>query len=255
MKTVFTALLFTLLCTCGRAQGSNIVLLEESLVAPDGLYFAGDRGVDYQFGPQISAHGDCIKVSNGYIFVTWYQGGMDKRFLRLSRRRLNDPTAPWVTLEFPDQHIGYQGNPTIGDSHNTIAVAISEVDGRVHLLYDMHAYAASQQPDNYFNYRISDEGAAFLPDEAFTIDKFSAKRNYLKAGLNYERTTYPTFFETSDGQILVEYRIGGAGNGDFFLSRYDGTEWQAPYIFTDGTIPLPNRYSEYGGKRAIGDKL
>lgn len=255
-KASSALLLLTLAVTCGRAQSeTDIVLLEEKLVAADGLYYAGERGTDYQFGPQLSAHGDCIKVSNGYLFVTWYQGGSDKRFLRLSRRRLNDSAAEWVHIDFPDQHNGYRGDPTKGDSHNTAAVGISTKDGRVHLLYDMHAYDRNNFPDKFFNYRISDAGAAYLPDAEFTIDKFSDRRDYLKEGLDYQRTTYPTFFEQSNGDLLVEYRIGGAGNGDFYLSRYNGSEWEAPYIFTDGTLPLPDRYSEYGLKKVVGDKF
>ncbi|WP_026232129.1 hypothetical protein [Neolewinella persica] len=164
MKTkLLTLLVLPLLCTCARAQSSNVVALaDESLVTPDGLYFDGERGVDYQFGRQISAHGDCIEVIGGFVFVTWYQGGMDNRLLRLSRRRLGDPAAPWVTLEFPDQHIGYRGDPTMGDSPNTIAVGVSTIDSTVHLLYDMHAYSQSGVPNNFFNYRVMNRDGAVV---------------------------------------------------------------------------------------------
>jgi len=64
MRTVFITLLFTLLCTCVRAQTPlSIELLESSAVADDGLYFTGDRGVGYQFGRRITPHGDCIDVA------------------------------------------------------------------------------------------------------------------------------------------------------------------------------------------------
>ena len=143
MKKFYVTILAVIILTVSFAQEVplSITLIEDSVVANNGLYFDGTKGIDYQFGPRITPHGDCIDVVNGYVFVTWYKGGMDKRNVMLSRKNLNDPSAPWVTIEFPHQHVGISGtNPTIGDSHNTAAIWVSTIDNSIHLLYDMHAY-------------------------------------------------------------------------------------------------------------------
>ena len=71
-----------------------------------GLFFAGERNVNYRFGKRITPHGDCVDVINGYAFVTWYKGGMDKRNLMLSRKNLTIENSPWITIQFPHQHVG-----------------------------------------------------------------------------------------------------------------------------------------------------
>ncbi len=247
-------LLVCLLC-CPMVHAQAVELVSESLVAEDGLFFFGDKDVAYHFGPQISAHGDCISVVNGFTFVTWYRGGMDRRNLMLSRRRNDDPAAKWVTLEFPDKHIGYRGDSTLGDSHNTAAVAVSTIDSTVHLLYDMHAYDARNFPDHYFNYRITDAGAAFVPDDQFTLERFQPKRNYLVQEQNYERTTYPGFLTDPEGRLIVGYRLGGAGQGEHQYAVYDSTGWTKTLSWANGRIPLPDRYSVYGSLQIEHGKL
>ncbi|MGB3798336.1 MAG: BNR-4 repeat-containing protein [Lewinella sp.] len=253
-------LLFLLLlssCAAFQAQesGGGVALVSESLIAEDGLFFYGKKGEAFQFGPQISAHGDCIAVVGSFTFVTWYRGGTDKRNLMLSRRRNDDPAAAWVTLEFPDKHIGYRGDSTLGDSHNTAAVAVSTIDSTVHLLYDMHAYDARNFPDHYFNYRVTEKGAAFVPDAEFTLDRFLPKRNYLVEGQPYEKTTYPGFLTDPDGRLIVGYRLGGSGQGEHQYAVYDATGWNKTLSWANGRIPLPDRYSVYGSLQIEHGKL
>ena len=38
-----------------------------------GLFFAGEKNINYKFGQRITPHGDCVDVVNGYAFVTWYK--------------------------------------------------------------------------------------------------------------------------------------------------------------------------------------
>ena len=242
-------ILTVLVSSTALAQTLTPNLLDESLITPDGLYFEGERGKDYQFGPQISAHGDCLTVVNGYVFVTWYRGGMDQRNLMLSRRRVDAPEAEWVTIEFPDRHIGYRGDTTKGDSHNTAAIAVSTIDSTVHLLYDMHAYDRKNFPDHYFNYRVTGAGAAFVGDANFTLAQFNDRRDYLLEGKDYERTTYPGFLTDPEGRLIVGYRLGGAGQGEHQLAVYDRTGWTETFSWAQGRIPLPHRYSVYGSMK------
>jgi hypothetical protein len=67
----------------------KVELLNDTELTKTGLYFEGTKGIDYQFGKQITPHGDCIDVINGYVFVTWYKGGMDKRNLMVSRKKID----------------------------------------------------------------------------------------------------------------------------------------------------------------------
>ena len=224
------------------------------------LYFAGTKDVNFRFSQRISPHGDCVDVINGYAFITWYKGGLDKRNLMLSRKNLNVPNSNWVTIEFPHKHIG-QGGELIngtgirGDSHNTAAIGVSTIDNTIHILYDMHAYRRSSLPNDFFNYSVSLKNKAFVPDDEFTLDIFNPKQNYLKQGENYERITYPMIHRADDGSLVARYRIGGSGNGDIFMAHYDGNVWTDNWLFQEGTIPLPNRNSYYGGERFINGKF
>ena len=225
-----------------------------------GLYFAGTRDVNYRFSQRISPHGDCIDIINGYAFVTWYKGGMDQRNLMLSRKNLNVENSPWVTIEFPHKHVGQsgellKGTGIRGDSHNTAAIGVSTIDNTIHIIYDMHAYTRASLPNDFFNYSVSKKNMAFVSDAEFTIDIFNAKQNFLKSGQNYERMTYPMIHRADDGSLLARYRKGGSGNGDIFMAHYNGTSWSNNWLFQDGTIPLPNRNSMYGGERFINGKF
>ena len=225
-----------------------------------GLFFAGERNVNYRFGKRITPHGDCVDVVNGYAFVTWYKGGMDKRNLMLSRKNLTVENAPWVTIQFPHQHVGqsgelFKGTGIRGDSHNTAAIGISTIDNTIHIIYDMHAYSKSALPTVFFNYSVSKKDMAFVPDNEFTLEIFNAKRTYLKNGQNYERLTYPMIHRADDGSLIARYRKGGSGNGDILLAHYDGTSWSNNWIYHEGTLALPNRNNMYGGERFLNGKF
>jgi hypothetical protein len=231
----------------------NVTLVDDMELTKEGLYFEGTQGIDYQFGKQITPHGDCIDVINGYVFVTWYKGGLDKRNLMVSRKKVDG--GEWRTIEFPDRHIGYRGDPTIGDSHNTAAIIVCPIDGTVHLLYDMHAYSKASFPNNYFNYRVSLKNAAFVPDEEWNINLFNPKRHYLRENVNYEKSTYPGFLRFDDGRIMVELRFGGSGNGNDILAIYDGEKWLENMQYNNGNQPGDGKYSIYGGYQYLNGKL
>jgi hypothetical protein len=231
----------------------KIELIDDTQLTTEGLYFEGTKGVDYQFGKQITPHGDCIDVINGYVFVTWYKGGMDKRNLMVSRKKVDG--GEWQTIEFTDRHIGYRGDPTIGDSHNTAAIVICPIDNTVHLIYDMHAYSKASYPNHYFNYRVSIKDAAFVPDEEWNISLFNQKRHYLNENINYEKSTYPGFLRFDDGRIMVDLRFGGSGNGNNVLAVYDGFSWSENIQYNNGNQPGDEKYSIYGSYQYLHGKL
>ncbi|WP_435414376.1 BNR-4 repeat-containing protein [Polaribacter aestuariivivens] len=237
---------------------SQVTLVKEVKITDSGLHFNGSKvssgtsnsgdnaPYDFFFGRSISAHGDAVKDFGNFVFMTWYRGGKSNRHMMLSR--YNKTSGVVATIEFPHRHTGYQNRYWIGESHNTIAVGISPIDGTIHLLYDMHAYSASRPSDgslaqDYFRYSYSIKNAATLPDAEFTIDKFvldngvAGDYKHLRTPGNVAQSefvalTYPTFFLNDQGELLFFMREGGNNNGMYKFSKYDASkgEWQN---FTD----------------------
>ncbi|WP_299012503.1 BNR-4 repeat-containing protein [uncultured Polaribacter sp.] len=264
MKNIFCLVFVFAFLNSTFAQTELVATLKSaSSVTEDGeggLFFAGERDVNFRFGKRISPHGDCIDVINGYAFVTWYKGGMDKRNLMLSRKNLNVENSPWVTIEFPHQHVGqggelFNGIGIRGDSHNTAAIAISTIDNTIHIIYDLHAYRRSSLPSVFFNYSVSEKEKAFVPDEDFKLDIFKPKQTELKSGQNYERMTYPMIHRAEDGSLVARYRRGGSGNGDILMAHYNGTSWTNNWLFHEGSLAVPNRNNMYGGERFLHGKF
>lgn len=237
------------------ASSSAEVTLENNVqIASNGLYFDGqdlDFGnlaqantgdvYDFFFGRSISAHGDAVKTYQHYIFMTWYRGGKDDRHVMLTR--YNTITGTQVDIEFPHRHTGFRGDPNIGESHNTIGLAVSPLNGTIHMVYDMHGYDDNNHggvfEDDFFRYSYSIAGAADVPDSDFTLDLFVKDTSEISQGdddykhlvmtgnladrNNFARLTYPKFFTTDDGTLLLYMRLGGNNNGAYVFNRYDET--------------------------------
>ncbi|WP_235298255.1 BNR-4 repeat-containing protein [Portibacter marinus] len=233
---------------------AQVDMIHSSKVSDQALYFAGEKGIDYHFNSRITPHGDCIKVAFGYIYVTWYRGGMDNRHVMLSRKKIGE--EKWHHIEFPHQHTGYRGNPKKGDSHNTIAIGISPLDSTIHLIYDMHAYSETQYGVDFFNYSLSKTGAAVAEDEDWTIDLFNRKRNYLKKDQDYDKATYPNFSLADDGKLFVFWRLGGSGNGNHSYAYYDQNGWSETIQFNNGNqTTVSEKYSIYGSFAHYNNRL
>ena len=242
LKTKCALLFFAL---CSYFLSAQVVLENEVKISDLGLHFDGvkvtstapntgeDTPYDYFFGTQISAHGDCIKTYNEYVFTTWDRGGKGDRHVMLTR--YNTTTGTMATIEFPHRHTGYQNKWWIGESHNTIAVGVSPLDGTIHLLYDMHAYSATRPSDgsladDYFRYSYSIANVASLPDADFTLDKFVQNDDggykHLRLPGNeaqneFDGLTYPKFFLNDTNELFMYMREGGNNNGKYKFSKYD----------------------------------
>ena len=227
-----------ILLFCVFSVKAQVTLEKEVKITDLGLHFNGsfqsDRNVpdngtpdsySYVFGRNISAHGDAVKTYKHYVFMTWYRGGKLDRHMMLSR--YNTITGTLATIAFPHRHTGFQNRWWLGESHNTIAVGISPLDGTIHLLYDMHAYSATRPTDgslanDYFRYSYSVKNAALLSDDEFTLNKFVKNTNGNPKHLRMPGTpvqsefialTYPKFFQNDQGDLLMFMREGGNNNG------------------------------------------
>ncbi len=251
-----------------------IVPLSQTQVSDSALYFNGNLVVDisgyvdqpdydFAFGPHISPHGDCLDFFGKYVFLTWYYGGEENRNVMLSR--YNRETGMVATIKFDHRHTGFQNNPNIGESHNTIAVGISPLDSTIHLLYDMHAYSDTRPADgslanDYFRYQYSAVGGAVVSDAEFTKSLFSPKQLFLKEGEDYKGLTYPEFFPNLNGELMVKMRRGGNSDGKFMFAKYNPTEgWST---WTDFNIQDASSSSEinydwglYGSFKYLAGKM
>ncbi|WP_139956531.1 BNR-4 repeat-containing protein [Flavicella sediminum] len=225
----------------------EVAFEKEVKITDFGLHFDGakvaDAGgskdvnspFDYFYGRNISAHGDCIKTYGDYVFMTWYRGGKDDRHVMLTR--YNTLTGSMATIEFPHRHTGFNNQWWIGESHNTIGIGISPLDGTIHLLYDMHAYHKTRPTDgslanDYFRYSHSVKNLTIVPDSEFTLDKFvknssgGYKHLSLNGGVeysNFQGLTYPQFFLNDAGDLFMYMREGGNNNGAYKFSKYNAS--------------------------------
>ena len=290
MKCLKTLLVSTTLLGA-FSLNAEVTLEQQIKITDEGLHFDGrnldfsnvgspDTGekYDYFFGPNISAHGDAVKTYKHYVFMTWYKGGKNERNVMLSR--YNTLSGELSTIEFPHRHTGFRGDPLVGESHNTIGLAVSPINGTIHMVFDMHAYDDNNHggkfKDDFFRYSYSVPGAAELPHSEFTLDKFVKDISEVSQGDddykhltmtgnlgdkgNFARLTYPKFFTTVDGTLLLYMRLGGNNNGAYVFNRYDAEaeKWSTFTPFNENNQKSkgnPYNWGLYGNMKYINGKL
>jgi len=281
MNKVITRRVFLLVLFLIPLFISAQVTLEKEVKITDlAMYFNGDRvpisttensttGYDFVYGRTLTPHGDCIKTYKQYVFMSWYRGGKQDRHVMLTR--YNTATGAMKTIEFPHQHTGYRGRWWIGETHNTIAIAVSPINGTVHMVYDMHAYAnVGSTTNDYFRYSYSVENAAELPDEEFTLDKFIKDpfdgdyRHTTMDGLRnpqkYDRFTYPQFYLNDGGELFLTARDGTSHDGAQAFIKYDAAanKWGNFYYFNAlgaGSKGETHNWSIYGSMKYVDGKI
>ncbi|MCM2680696.1 BNR-4 repeat-containing protein [Echinimonas agarilytica] len=278
-------------CAVTDQTQTNVKLESQTLITDMALHFDGKNldfsnfkkpntghKYDYFFGRNISAHGDAVKPYKHYVFMTWYKGGKFDRNVMLSR--YNTLTGNVKTIKFPHRHTGFRGDPLVGESHNTIGLAVSPVNGTIHMVYDMHAYTDTNHDgkfkDDYFRYSFSLPGAADASDDAFNLDQFVKDTSDISQGNddykhltmtgnladkdNFASLTYPKFFINSDGTLLLYMRLGGNNNGAYVFNRYDAqtNTWSKFVNFNHNNQKfLGNEYNWglYGNMKYVNGKL
>ncbi len=230
---------------------------------------SGAEPYDYAYGPALSPHGDCIKTYKKYVFMTWYRGGKLDRHVMLTR--YNTETGTMKTIEFPHQHTGLKGKWWVGETHNTIAIGISPINGSIHMVYDMHAYTnTSPFVNDYFRYSYSIGGAAELPDEDFTLDKFvkdpidndyrHCTMDGVRDASHYDRFTYPEFFLNDQNELFLKGRDGTSHDGALAFIKYDASlsKWGRFKYFNAlgaGSKGETHNWSIYGSIKYVDGKI
>jgi hypothetical protein len=132
----------------------------------------------------------------------------------VARRQLGE--VHWEI--FPTNFVSFN----INDTHNVISCAI-DGDGYLHMSWGMHVhsllYAKSDAPVT---------GTA--PIQMVSLGT---------AGMTGQETTvtYPKFQTLPDGDVVFLFRMGGSGNGDWYLHRYNHVTktWSPIHTNTNGT--------------------
>ncbi len=275
----FKRLLLLVVLLTTVTLSAQVTLEEEVHITDLAMFFDGVQvgssasnsttGYDYRYGNALSPHGDCVKAYKHYVFMTWYRGGKNDRHVMLTR--YNTLTGAKKTIEFPHQHTGLAGKWWIGETHNTIAIGISPLNGTIHMVYDMHAYGNSGAfVNDYFRYSYSVADAAELPDEEFTLDKFvpdpidgdykHCTMDGVRDPEHYSKYTYPTFFLNDEGDLFLTMRKGTSHDGAQAFIRYDASastwgRFQRINALGAGSKGETNNWSIYGNVKYVDGKI
>lgn len=221
---------------------AQVKLIKETKVTDEALHFWYPDGAKAAiYAKNISPKGDCFTVANGYIFFGWYKGGMDRRNLMLSRKKIGANT--WKTIQFSNKNTlivdpkDKTGPRIFGNAHQTITVAVSEDDGKVHILFDHH--------NDPLRYIVSKKDIAFTSDANFKVSNFESKRNYLTEQENL-RITYPEINKNDKGELILNYRKGNSHGGSEYMHVYSNGKWSKSKRVIQGfESPIANKDKNY----------
>lgn len=207
----------------------GFVLLILLLVCPGlAAIEAGQPAVDLQVGRQIMVDAEAWKwnwaswdqekiVSFGRFQYTVFWNS--DRVMVLARRDLRDDSIQTVRLP--------KFTLTSDDRHRNTCLGVSAADGRLHLSWDHH--------NDQLRYTKTRAGFLTEPAAEISIDQIEPAQSMLGDPKLEQRVTYPRFFTDPSGTLFCFYRIGGSGNGDNYLQRYnpaDGTWARVGMVFS-----------------------
>ncbi|WP_418262530.1 BNR repeat-containing protein [Flavobacterium faecale] len=197
-NSIYLIGLFLLLVGPTRAQvkiiQKGITTVDEKALTIDGRFGTAINGRTYQK--------DALASHNGYQYIAYYN---QNRHVCISRRKL--PAGDWKTIEFLDYDFKSD------DSHNVVSLGICPNDGTIHLAFDHHV--------SPLHYRVSKKGLATHPETAdWSVGSFGSIESELEKGKPI-KITYPKFWKTPEGNLQMNYRKGGSGNGDRMLVDYN----------------------------------
>jgi BNR repeat-containing family member len=232
-RTAILVGLIVLLAAAGTAQAASrpdVQRLGDRILDP-----AARGNVTYENTANVASYQqDGVFTYRGWQYTAWYR---DSRRAVISRRRL--PAGAWRSIELDYDLYS-------DDSHNTIAMAVTPSDGRIHVAFPTHA--------NAIRYTRSVPGVADRPSRVrWSSRLFEPTRDSLPGAPEAPVTyTYPQF-EPVDGRMLLTWRDGSSDNGRQALLRYDdaaaGT-WTFLGLFTGSTGTYTSEYgsstSRYG---------
>lgn len=184
---------------------SDSIVDDKALVTPVGTAFAGPmNGTAFQ--------NDILLNHNGWQYTAWYDTvGTDQNVWLARRRILGTASGAWEKFDTGSDQLN--GDESVWDTHNTISLGISKVDGILHMSWDHHG--------NTLRYRRSQPGLATYSDQVWNSSQILAEQNGVTAaGSTITGVTYPMFINTPENALLFNYRTGGSNNGSNWLASW-----------------------------------
>ncbi len=195
-------------------------LVRDSVVSANARLFA--NGATYGRAINGIAYQNQILLSfENYQYTAWYDNTALTVFL--ARRAIDGATpGAWEIVNTGSTFVNGVG----GDAHNVITLGICATDGTLHMAWDHHGHT--------LRYRRSVAGLCTTNKAAWGAGMLNAEQNWLVAsGQTVTVVTYPLFISAPDGKLVFQWRYGSSGDGDNFLSVYNGAtgSWSTPVQF------------------------
>lgn len=239
LAAALAALLLPAAAPAGETHRS--VTMRDSIIDPAALNFP-----DGPWGTCVNGQTyqqEAVVSFNGRQYAAYFGAG---GALCVARRTL--PAGPWEVIRFADYTIA-----TPNDTHNVATIGIAPDDGTIHLFFDHHC--------SPLHYRRSVPGLATRPAEVpWTAAAFGPVTDAVESGKPLSVLTYPMQFTSPAGKLQLCYRLGGSGDGDWYLAEYDGGKgaWasvgmllhrEGTYRTSPSRCAYPNSFRYDGGGR------
>jgi hypothetical protein len=144
--------------------------------------------------------GFCLLTNGTRQYIAYYN---DERRTVLGQRNLDEKKFDLHVLPATDRQTAHGTSTVVGwDSHNFLTFGIDK-DGFIHLSGNVHV-----NPLTYFR--------SAKPNDISEMEQI-----FEMTGKNEDRTTYPHFMLTKEGELLYHYRDGGSGNGNEIFNIYN----------------------------------
>jgi len=144
--------------------------------------------------------GFCLYTHGNRQYIAYYNA---ERRTVLGQRNLNQDKFGLHVLPATERATARGTSTVVGwDSHNFLTLGIDR-DGYIHLSGNVHV-----NPLTYFR--------SIKPNDISEMEQI-----FEMVGTEEQRTTYPHFMLTREGELLYHYRDGGSGNGNEIYNIYN----------------------------------
>lgn len=143
--------------------------------------------------------GFCLYTHENRQYIAYYNA---ERRTVVGQRNLEEEAFQLYVLPATDRETAGGTSTIVGwDSHDFLTLGIDK-DGFIHLSGNVHV-----NPLTYFR--------STLPNDISMMEQV-----FEMVGTEEQRTTYPHFMLTKEGELLYHYRDGGSGNGNEIYNIY-----------------------------------
>jgi hypothetical protein len=216
-----------------------------------------------QFGIGINGNSfenSAITTFNGWQYTAYWVKDGSTYHVAIARRPTG--SANWQLANLgASSFVNGMSSGKPSDAHNVVSLGIDEIDGTIHIAYDMHVHN--------LRYRATPAGVATNPNAISSaswttqttngsIPLFNSETSALVGSTTITSVTYPHFINTPSGGLQFTYRRGSSGNGSNWLADYSSSShlWSNVHQYDNGatgtytgtvTIGDPNRNSYING--------